>query len=45
MQLTKYQIAEEYAGSNEEKKERIFNELMHRNRKNKEHILNFIQLE
>ena len=45
LQLSKNQSAEDYMGcSIEEKRVRIYTDLVFRNRKNKEHIANFLKL-
>ena len=44
MLLSKHPFCEDYAGSTQEKKVRIFNELMTRNRKNNDEINHFLEL-
>ena len=39
--LSKHQLIDELVGSVEDKKERIFNELIFKNRKNKDQIIQF----
>lgn len=34
MLLSKYQFVDDYSGHSEERKERLFNELLHKNKKN-----------